>query len=265
MERFLPRTTERLLNAFVKMIQGQAFNIRPEWGLSPAPSLKHSVPIVSDEIVDALESGAVESVKGLRRVVGPRTIELEDGSRLEVDSIILCTGYKADYSLLDSRFDPTRNTRPDWAAASGSRGKPLPRLYQNIISLDFPDSLAFMGSVAFATPAFQLYDMASMALTQIWKGTSPMPPKVEMEAAVDACHAWICDLARQGNVFPGLVKQHEWMAWANRTAGTGVDEYLGWGWKGLKFWITQPRFYNLLVSGVYSPHLYRLFPGRRKV
>jgi dimethylaniline monooxygenase (N-oxide forming) len=255
---------EWMFNSVAKKMQDAAFKIRPEWKLSPAPSLNHSVPIISDEIIRALEDGGVDSVTGIGAVVGPNEVELVDGTRLQVDCIIFCTGYKSDFSILDSTVDPTRNTTPRWGAAPGSRGKPLPRLYQNIISLDYPESLAIMGSVAFASAAFQLYDLASMALAQIWKGNSYLPSKREMENAVDKHHDWICSLAEQGNVFPGLVKHHDWLAWADRSAGTGVDRYLGWGWHGWKFWILDRELCSVVMGGILSPHIYRLFDGKRK-
>lgn len=273
LNRFLPALAEKLFNSVAKKMQDSVFTIRPEWGLSPAPSLKYTVPVVSDELIHALSSGAVESVPGIRRFVGPRSVELDNGPappsrRLDdIDAVVLCTGYRTDFGLVERRFDPTRATTPRWAAAPGSRGKPLPRLYRNVFSLDRPAELAFMGCAAFASPAFQLYDLASMAVAQAWKaggGAALLPAREEMERAVDRHHEWISGVAERVNVFPSLVEGPEWMAWADRTAGTRVDEYLGWGWKGWWFWLTDYRFCNLLMSGVYSPHLYRVFDGRRK-
>ncbi|WYZ46684.1 hypothetical protein EsH8_IX_000909 [Colletotrichum jinshuiense] len=264
LERLFPKLSEKLFNAFAKSMQDGAFDMRPEWKLAPAPSLKTGVPIISDELVPALESGKVESVSGISKVIGPNKVELTDGRVLEVDAIVYCTGYKHSFSLLDPKADPTTKTTPEWAAAKGSRGKPLPRLYQNVVSLEYPDSLAFMGCVAFPTGAFVIYDLASMAVAQIWKGSSKLPPKEEMELAVDKHHAWICDLARQNTVHPQIVNAHEWSAWADRTAGTGVDKYLGWGWEGWKYWLQDRSFCNLLMGGVYSPHIYRYFEGKRK-
>ncbi|KAK1764305.1 monooxygenase aurF [Phialemonium atrogriseum] len=220
-----------------------------EWGLSPAPSLKYTIPVVSDELIHALSSGAVDSTTALR----PPSRRLDD-----IDAVVLCTGYRTDFGLVERRFDPTRATTPRWAAAPGSRGKPLPRLYRNVFSLDRPAELAFMGCAAFASPR----------VPAAWKAGGGaallLPAREEMERAIDRHHEWISGVAERVNVFPSIVEGPEWMAWADRTAGTRVDEYLGWGWKGWWFWLTDYRFCNLLMSGVYSPHLYRVFDGRRK-
>lgn len=252
------------MNTMIKKIQNSTFDIRPEWRVSPAPSIKHGVPVVSDNLIDNFSSGAVKSVVGIKGAVGADQIELTDGSIVEVDAIIWCTGYKGGFSILDPSADPTRNTTPFWDTLPGSKGKPLPRLYQNIISLDYPQTLAFMGYVAYATGAFPLYDIASMALAQTWAGKSQVPTTIDMTRWVDRQHEFICNIAKHGSVIPGWVREGEWMAWANAAAGTGVDEYLGWGWKGWMFWLREGSLYKLLMDGVYSPHIYRVFEGGKR-
>ncbi|KAL1854511.1 hypothetical protein VTK73DRAFT_8733 [Phialemonium thermophilum] len=265
-QRHFPGIAEALLNNFGKKLQDEAFNIRPEWGLSPAPSLKFGIPVVSDEIVAALEAGTVESVPGVRAAVAPRAFELQDGRRLdEIDAVIYCTGYCADFGLLEPRFDPTRDTTPAWAAAPGSRGKPLPRLYRNIFSLDHPYSLVYVGGVFTPLPAFPLFDVTSMALVQVWRGRSPLPPRDEMIASVDRHHAWMVENAKIAKVTPNLVDRREWSAWVDEAAGMGIQERLGWGWRGWAFWLSDPKLCSLLMTGLSSPHQYRLFDcGKRK-
>ncbi|KAF5022589.1 hypothetical protein F66182_5360 [Fusarium sp. NRRL 66182] len=264
LELNFPRLFEFAFNAGCKKMQDRAFNIRPEWKLSPAPPIKHAVPIISDDLCNLLESGDILSVTGVRRVTGPREVELNDGTRLDADVIIWCTGYKTDFGLLDRRVDPTRNTTPKWDAAIGSRGKPLARLYQNVFSLDYPDSLAFMGTVAFATAAFPLYDLCSMAIAQVWKGNSSLPSVQEMNHAVDQQHDFICSIAKDGSAVPGWVRQAEWLAWADEAAGTRVNEHLGWGLEGWRFWYSDRGFCRMLMDGIYTPFLWRLFDGKRK-
>uniref|UniRef100_L2FEW6 Dimethylaniline monooxygenase 2 n=1 Tax=Colletotrichum fructicola (strain Nara gc5) TaxID=1213859 RepID=L2FEW6_COLFN len=263
LEFLFPKASESFFNRVVKGLQDNNFKIRPEWNLSPAPSLKTTSPVVSDEIIPALERGDVESVAGIGKVTGDK-VELTDGRVLQVDDIVYCTGYKADFSILDPKDDPANTPNPEWVASKGARGKPLPRLYKNVLSEKHPESLAFMGCVAFATGTFQLYDLAAMAIVQIWKGTSPLPSAEDIARSVDRQHAWTTALAKERNVMPAVVNGIELTAWADRAAGTGVDEYLGWGWKGLKFWFQEPRLCSLLMSGIYSPHIYRYFDGKRK-
>ncbi|KAF9871816.1 dimethylaniline monooxygenase 2 [Colletotrichum karsti] len=263
-ESIFPRVAERLFNIFAKKLQDTTFTIRPEWKLSPAPSMRRTFPVVSDEIVPALERGDVESVTGVDQITGRDEVQLTDGRVLGVDAIVYCTGYKTDFGILDPEADPTRRENPAWLAAKGSRGKPLPRLYRNVFSEEYPESLAFMGCVAFPIGAFQMYDLAAMAIAQVWKGNSTLPPRREIERAIDEHQAWLVDLARTGNVMYHFVNGIEWTDWADRMAGSGVRENLGWGWKGLKFWYREPRFCGLLMGGIYSPHIFRYFDGKRK-
>lgn len=264
-ERHLPSLSERLINSYVKKIQDKNYTLRPEWNLWPAPSLREAIPIVSDDIVRCLEDGSVTSVVGVKEVVGPDTVDLTDGTKLEVDVIIYCTGYRTDYSLLDESVDPCRETA-GWASIPGVKDHPLPKLYQNVFSLDHPDSLALMGCAILRAPAFQIYDLAAMAVAQVWSGKSKLPPVEEMRHAADEHVKIVRGMAAdRGVLSPGWVNGPEWMAWANEVAGTGVDRYLGWGWEGIRFWVTNWRLCGMLMGGLFSPHIFRVFEtGKRR-
>ena len=265
LDRFFPQLAERAVNGAVKRLQDSSFTIRPEWKLWPARSLKEALPVVSDQIVPALESGAVASVVGVRAVVGPDCVELDDGSRVVVDTIIYCTGYRNDFSLLEGdEADPCRGTK-GWTGRA--EDAPLPELYRNLFSLEFPDSLAFMGCAILPVPAFQLYDLASMAIAQVWSGGSALPAPADMRAEVEGRLAVVRAVAAEkGVLIPSYVNGAEWMAWADETAGTGVSRYLGWGADGVRFWLGNWRLCGVMMGGLLSPHIFRVFEtGKRKV
>jgi dimethylaniline monooxygenase (N-oxide forming) len=259
--KHLPRFGERMFDKFVKKMQNESFNIRPEWRFEPAGK----VPVVSDTLVPCLQNGSLESVQGIKRVLGATEVELEDESTLDVDAMIWCTGYKSDFSLLDARYDPT--SRPQsWLGAPGSNGKSLFRLHHNIFSLEKPDSLAFLGNVHVTLGGFQIFDMASMAITQVWAGHSSLPPLPTMSMVVDRHQEWLADQAqRTFNISPGQCDAGTWVTAMDDLAGTGVNEYLGYGWKGWLFWWKERRFCNLLMGGIWSPHIHRVFEGKRAV
>jgi dimethylaniline monooxygenase (N-oxide forming) len=257
----LPRYGERFFDKFLKSLQDKSFKIRPEWGFEPP----QKVPLVSDDLVPCLESGSVESVKGVRRILSGTQVELEDGRQVDVDALIWCTGYKSDFSMIDPRFDPTETSSTAWNTAPGSNGKSLFCLWNNVFSLEKPDSLAFLGNVHFAIGGFQIFDTASMAIAQVWKGVSKLPSQAQMKIDVQEHHTWLADQASRGHNFsPGNVDARPWTRTMDDLGGTGINEYLGYGWKGWWFWITNMTFCNMLMGGIWTPHVYRVFDGKRK-
>ncbi|UNI17377.1 Flavin-containing monooxygenase [Purpureocillium takamizusanense] len=235
--------------------------------LANAPLPTRAPPLVSDSIFHEVLAGRASLVRALRQVEGPRAVLLADGRRIDdLDAIVFCTGYQADYALA-GEHDPTREQPAGWAAAAGSNGRRLPRLYRNLFSLDLPHSLAFMGCIAFTNPAFLVYDLASMALARVWAGEAALPPRAVMAASVDAQQARLVRLAQDGagSVIPGWIDGDEWTAWADEVAGTGVLPRLGYGPAGWSFWLRDRRLCGLLMDGISSPHMYRLFEtGKRR-
>lgn len=241
-------------------LRNKLYDLKPEWRFDPAPSVNQARPIISDNLVHHLSNGDITSLTPIREILDEKTIELSDGSHVEVDSIIWCTGYTVDYSIL-GKSEPILNRRNGIETGNGRK---IPRLYQNVLSLQHPESLAFMGNLSFMNPAFLMFDLATMAVAQIWKGRSALPSQAEMERAVDDQHQWIARLATKGQVTPGLVKAADWLDWAEAAAGLGMKENLGYGFRGWSFWLTDRTFCNMLMDGLLLPFHYRLFGGKRK-
>ncbi|KAK2616918.1 hypothetical protein QQS21_000006 [Conoideocrella luteorostrata] len=264
MSKYTPGLWEKTMNHVISGLQHKIYDLKPEWRFTPAPSIANQRPLVSDDLVARLTDGSVISTHGLEEVIDSTTVQTSDGQQYEVDAILFCTGFSVDYSVAGTDSDPTRATTKDWKMSSGANGRPLPRLYQNIFSLDHPNSLAFMGNLSFMNPAFFMFDLAAMAVAQLWKGNAAFPPQAEMERVVDEHHAWVCHLSARGSVMPAIVKASDWMDWVNDVAGTNLGRYLGYGIAGWKFWLKDREFCRVLMDGLLSPHAYRLFPGKRK-
>lgn len=245
-------------------MQNEAFNLKPEWGLDNPPPFPHKLPIIGDGFYDLLVSEAVSLVPGLKRVHAS-TVELTGGEILEVDIIIFAIGYNKSYSLLGP-YDPSRNMPQAWKDAQGSMGRPLPRLYQGIFSLDFPDSLAYSEHVGSTLSATINADIASMALAQVWLGTSKLPSIEEMERNADKQNKMAIAMAINGEIYdPATVDRLEWNLWADKAAGLGIQDRLGNGWKAWWLWLTDDRLYKTLLDGKFVPQVYRIFDeGKRK-
>lgn len=116
----------------------------------------------------------------------------------------------------------------------------------------------------FALGGFHIFDMASMAIAQVFKNPSVLPPKSQIEREVEHHHTWLTNMARRGyNVSPGNVDAGPWMRAMNELGGTGVNEHLGYGRKAWWFWMRNMKFCNLLVGGIWSPCIYRVFDGEK--
>jgi cation diffusion facilitator CzcD-associated flavoprotein CzcO len=87
-----------------------------------------SVPVRGVEFVQALRAGRIRPVSGLRALEGCFA-QLDDGSKHEVDAVILATGYRPALQYLDIAYEadehgwPERDTR-DHPLSTALRGYP---------------------------------------------------------------------------------------------------------------------------------------------
>ncbi|KAF3901759.1 hypothetical protein AA313_de0202815 [Arthrobotrys entomopaga] len=262
-----PRLTSWIGEKLFELSMKKRFKgkLRDEWRLLPAPPMPNVAPVMNDYLVDHLHTGKIKSVHGVKRYLEDRTsIELLDGEILRnVDAVIYCTGYDWDYSILGEDADPTTYDTPEWDRLEHARLMPFARLYWGIFSLRFPESLAFIGTYrGHSFNAFSNSDLASAAITQVWKGNYPLPSKEEMNAWCDAHYRGMVEhvgLWRTQNIACDSGKLQSWL---NEASGNGVNQMLGWGWQGWKFWWKERNLYRLLMDGVDTAYIQRLFEGR---
>ncbi|TQV99337.1 hypothetical protein V2A60_004811 [Cordyceps javanica] len=262
-----PRLRDVISGRVLRNITASVFGaLDPAWGLDDAPPATVTNPIINDALIPNLRAGRVTSTAGVSRITGPTTVELADGSTIQADVVVCCVGYENNYDLLDDRVNPMRHADAAWDTASGARGRPLPRLYQNVFSLDRPDSLAFVGCVWFATGAFTVADLTSMCVAQVWRGRSRLPPQRAMERWMDGQAAYVTGLARRATIVPATVNMRAWLVWADETAGLGVERHVGpWcGWASWAFWWRERRLYRMIETGVFTSAVWRLFPGNKR-
>lgn len=218
-----------------------------------------------------LTRNRLESAPGIKAISGARSVRFSDGTEAkDVDAILLCTGLQPDLaSMMPSEFDPYN---PSLAPQSFGKLPPrytehrrVARLYQGFISLQSPDQLAFLGSCIAKRPNFQLYDLITMALAQLWTGNYPMPSQAEMERNADTAMDNEARLIKRGDVkLTGIRGQLEYDQWLNEVAGTRLYAYLG-NWFSSdcwSLWWNDRKLYNTLVSGIISTHMLRLFDSK---
>ncbi|KFZ24877.1 hypothetical protein V502_00651 [Pseudogymnoascus sp. VKM F-4520 (FW-2644)] len=239
--------------------------IDPSWNLLPAPPPTHNIPIINDHLISLLADESIYSLPGIASIPSPHTLTLSDGTNLpNIDAIIFCTGYRATFSILPPSLDPTAHSTPEYDAAPfGSSVRRHARLYQGIFSPAYPDSLAFIGPYIIIS-AFTGADVVSQAIGQVFSGGYPLPPQTEIERSCDEHYAYCLAMAHIARAPAGLVKNGEVGQWLNEACGNGLNEMLGWGWEAWKFWWRERELYRLVVGGVNTGFLYRLFEGRRR-
>jgi dimethylaniline monooxygenase (N-oxide forming) len=275
---FCPDLMASMMNTMIKGMRKKNFpdlvkshpSFQPPRVLDGIP---HRLPFLNDDIDANIASGTVECVPGVAAFTGPRSVELTDGSTLDdIDAVVVCSGYHYDFSLVHGAGNPVDPAAaPDgYAALAAQRfhspDSPFPRLYRGILSEQFPDSLCFLGHMVIMRSTFAINDLASMAVAGVWRGDRPLPTAAEMRRDIDAQYDFVVANTAKGPVpHPGfrMVTAADTYQWLNEAAGTGVEERLGplgcWSLRAWKLWWQDRKFYNLLMGGIDTPFVYRLF------
>ncbi|KAE9365072.1 FAD/NAD(P)-binding domain-containing protein [Stipitochalara longipes BDJ] len=231
------------------------------WGFKKSPSVGdgfHTI-VCNEDLIPLIKEGKVTSTQGIKRIVGPKAVELNDGSVIEdVDAIIACVGYTDDMGMLSDAL--TFVDAPGEAA-------PLPNLYMGIFPPEHADSIAIMSNVHLNGAQIPGRELTAMAIAQIWAGNSALPPRPAMDAWVSKHQVWLGKrIARAHGLHRGDVVSREWMYFVHDAAGTGLYDNIGWSWKAWKLWWQDKEFYKLLAHGIATPHGFRVFEtGKRGV
>ena len=278
-----------MVQRMMTKVSRSSFSPIPEsWGLSPAPSLAVATPMIADELWPHLQSGFVEPVTSIKQILGPKQVELSDDRILDdIDTIIYCTGYH--FALPDGLIShATDENNPESQESVyfnpyqpiGS-GDPMPKLYRNIFpfheSKAIRESLAFLGHGYVVFPGFVQFELQTLAIAQVWKGNTEIP-------SWSGVQAWYANhlehretLKRRYHVlegstfYPGILDLSDHLPWLDQAAGGGLYDNIGGMFGGLfnprawSLWWKDRKLYRLLMNGVFSPAIWRLFDtGKRR-
>lgn len=263
MSTWFPNFLNWMFDKVILSMSEKAFpNIPTKWNFSPAPSISVTPPLIADEIYPLLKNGFVEPCSEVKRITGPKTIELTDGTILtDIDAIIYCTGYEMAVPFLPAEFNPYPVI-----------GEP-PMLYRNIFAIHADptvrNSLAILGQAAVPFPGFIQHELLSMAVSQVWQGKTRLPSYEGMQEWRRGYLAWRADLMSRQKIkstfYVVFQPFGDHIRWLDQVAGTGLFENFGWSWKAWAFWWRDRELYRKCKSGLFSPAIWRLFEtGRRK-
>lgn len=260
--RVFPSVHLWMLNSIFSSAMEKAWGeIESDFRLQKKPEYVNNISAIlfNDDLVPALREGRIQSTHGVRRVCNSRCLELDDGTILEdIDCIIACTGYYTPFEMFG---DSLKFTQPN------PEVPPQPDLYQNIFSLDHPDSLACLNYIVAPENAAGCRELASMAIANVWAGKSTLPSQDKMRHQIRKHQAWYAKRCSEQPVpqLEGLIEADTWLRFVHKTAGTGLYERLGWSWSGFLFSLKHPSMYRTMAYGVNTPHLWRYFEtGKRK-
>ncbi|EON99272.1 putative flavin containing monooxygenase 9 protein [Phaeoacremonium minimum UCRPA7] len=260
LQRYAPGLAKFMIDKATNYFATRMFKLDPAWRLTPVPSVLLTLPGSFEDIMPFLADGRLTSLHGLKRFVGPKSLEFDDGTVLDdIDAVIFCTGYKADWSVAPF----VQTSKP---TAHNYNGAPIHRMYMNLFPPAYWDSCAMLCYSAYGkSNGFSFADVTSLAISNVWRGVEKLPPRDEMEQWIDEHQAWVAGRWKlDQTVDESMVKQWEFQGWLHKAAGTGMEN-LGWGWKGWMFWLKDRKMYNLLNNGVETAHMYRFFEtGKRR-
>lgn len=272
-----------ILQRMLVSISKAAFSPMLE-SLNPPPPMAVHVPTVGDPLWPLLNSDFTDIVPSIRRIAGPRQVELSNGQVLDdINAIIYCTGY--EFSLPDGLFPrvadkDTENSFLDPYTHSKNADDP-PLLYRNIFPMHeneaIRNSLALIGHGYILFSGFVQFELCAMSVAQIWAGKSALPSWPGMQAwrtkhLQNREHLRKKYKPLRGSTFyPGGLDYTDHLQWWDHTAGTGLYDNLGgvtggwFNWRVWKLWWNDYQFYKVLTSGFFSPLIWRMFDtGKRR-
>ncbi|KAJ4349541.1 uncharacterized protein N0V89_008157 [Didymosphaeria variabile] len=235
---------------------------KPEWGLVDSPGMGDGqhVVVCSQDLVPNIQNGSILSVPGIKALAGPNTVEFDNGQVAEgIDAIILCIGYADDMDILKEaiEFTPAQSDTPA-----------LPGLYMNIFPPKYADSFAHLSLTHLFGPQIPGRVLAALALPQIWAGRSPLPPLSIMSTWITTHQTWLTQrIAKAGPNGNGYQEVHngDWSYFLHEAAGTGLYEYVGWGWRAWGLWWRDRELYRAISNLPICTYSYRVFDmGKRR-
>ncbi|KAJ8022293.1 Dimethylaniline monooxygenase [N-oxide-forming] 5 [Holothuria leucospilota] len=126
------KLTNYIMETVITVIQGHP----DKWGLNPKMRALQTQPTVCPNLVFHIQRGQLKMHPNITRMEDKKVF-FTDGSHVEVDSIVFCTGYSIDIPYLHK----------DIQTQCLKEGNQLEQLFKNVFSPTIGSSLAFIGFV----------------------------------------------------------------------------------------------------------------------
>jgi cation diffusion facilitator CzcD-associated flavoprotein CzcO len=160
-----PRIPFKIRQAALMLMLRQQVGKMEDYGL-PTPDHKfgEAHPTISGRILDRISHGAVKPRPNIARL-HEHEVEFADGSRVEADLVIYCTGYKISFPFFDEGFLSAPENHIE--------------LYRRVFHPDVPD-VAFVGLLQPLGAIMPLAEAQGQWLAAYLRGEYHLPPRPQL-------------------------------------------------------------------------------------
>ena len=142
-----------------------------DYGLpKPDHDVLEAHPTITDDLLTRLGHGDITVKPTIARFEGPM-VEFADGSRVEADVVVYCTGYRVSFPFLSESLVATEDNHVD--------------LYRRVVSPDHP-GLYFIGLIQPLGAVMPLAEEQSHWVAELVTGEVVLPPVSVMKAQIAA-------------------------------------------------------------------------------
>jgi dimethylaniline monooxygenase (N-oxide forming) len=143
-----------------------------DYGLpKPDHKLLEAHPTVSSEFLPRLGHGDITAKPNIDRFTGGNSVRFVDGTEVEVDLVVYCTGYKITFPF----FDPAVLSAPDNRLL----------LFRRVASVERP-GLYFIGFIQPLGPIMPIAEAQSEWVADLISGRAKLPAAAEMKKEIAA-------------------------------------------------------------------------------
>jgi hypothetical protein len=159
------RLQQLAMAAMLRVAQGKV----TDYGLpQPDHAVLHAHPTVSDDLLTRLGHGDIDVRPNIDRFEGAKVFFV-DGTAVEVDTVVYCTGYKVTFPFLDERFVTARDNHVD--------------LYRRVVDPEHP-GLYFVGLIQPLGAIMPLAEVQSEWVADLVGGQGSLPSYDEMRRQI---------------------------------------------------------------------------------
>lgn len=208
-------------------------------------------------------------------------------SKFEMDAAFSCTSQLLDFSVMPELEMDGASGLPLVTAIQAMRNTQvphLPRLHHMLFPPRWASSIAFLSWLAPQEPVWTTYELASLAVAQVWAAETArelnidyapagyrkaalLPSLADMNAEVDKYHTWLRnEWAKMSSIPPGSIRSHAFYRGLHQLAGTGMEDTTSHllSWRRWRLRWEDGDLYNWLFKGPANSYAWRLIETNPK-